>query len=608
MLPRPPRPPLLASAGRPPVGLAPLHVAGLVAGLVVSPGCGDSPAPPNVAVIVVDTLRADHLPFHGYERDTAPFLDRLASRSVVFDTAWSTSSWTAPATASLFTGRYPSQHGVLTGLSLFRRNQAVVETLGAANDPRDDDPTWREMVERTTSLNAIPERLETLPELFAGRGYRTYAVADNVNVCEEEGFAAGFGRFDSGDYRGATEVVDRALRWKDEMRSGEAPFFLYVHLMDPHQPYHDRAAEFDWDACDADTRAWLEATIDASCPHCEAGEASDADGSAARSLSTVRAARYREIQDPALRERRRAAMLRLLSAFYDSEIRHADREIERLVRELRLDAPDTVLVVTRRDHRGRHAARHLARDRRPRQDAEAAGRTVGVVGKDIRDDLCRAEQRPVLDPLRDAHDAGSLRHVGAHALPDRTDELRRRRVHDERGFRERRGALAGHEDAGVESEHRQAVRNPGLPERLRRGGVMAPEPDVGPGTREDRAEDEAHLPVAEHGHDVGGRCGHAAIVRSDGVSRTRRERSPGPRANRSGTGRVQGPGPRTGPRRIIPLLPSAPARRTPPPPPAPSRVEPRASGRRLKEGRCLPAALPDRSLRPPKRISRPCPT
>ena len=60
--------------------------------------CESSPAsPPNIVIIVIDSLRADHLPFYGYGRETAPFLTELASESVVFRNAYSTSSWTAPA-------------------------------------------------------------------------------------------------------------------------------------------------------------------------------------------------------------------------------------------------------------------------------------------------------------------------------------------------------------------------------------------------------------------------------------------------------------------------------------------------------------------------------
>ena len=147
------------------------RLVGLVLPTLAVLGCGPDPSRQNVVVIVVDTLRADRLAAYGHEPDTTPFLSGLAERSVVFENAWSTSSWTAPATASLFTGLYPSQHGVLTGMSLFRRNQVFDEWVG-----------------KTTKLNTIPDELETLPEYFAARGYRTYGVADNVNLCEEEGF------------------------------------------------------------------------------------------------------------------------------------------------------------------------------------------------------------------------------------------------------------------------------------------------------------------------------------------------------------------------------------------------------------------------------------
>ena len=72
--------------------------------------------PPNVVVILIDTLRPEYLGAYGHEPETAPFLAELAERSTVFTRAFSTSSWTAPSTASLFTSAYPAQHGVLMGL------------------------------------------------------------------------------------------------------------------------------------------------------------------------------------------------------------------------------------------------------------------------------------------------------------------------------------------------------------------------------------------------------------------------------------------------------------------------------------------------------------
>src|SRR5438105_7583405 len=68
--------------------------------------------PPNIVVIVADTLRADRLGAYGNHAGLTPFLDELAARGTLFTNAYAASSWTCPSVASLFTSRYPSQHGV----------------------------------------------------------------------------------------------------------------------------------------------------------------------------------------------------------------------------------------------------------------------------------------------------------------------------------------------------------------------------------------------------------------------------------------------------------------------------------------------------------------
>ena len=65
---------------------------------------------PNVLIIIVDTLRADHLSPYGYTRDTSPYLNQLAKQGVVFENAIAPSSWTLPSHASMLTGLYPAQH------------------------------------------------------------------------------------------------------------------------------------------------------------------------------------------------------------------------------------------------------------------------------------------------------------------------------------------------------------------------------------------------------------------------------------------------------------------------------------------------------------------
>lgn len=95
--------------------------------MLATSGCApdEPPQRPNVVVILLDTLRPDYLGFYGYEKEMAPFLARLASESVVFERAFSTSSWTALSTSSLFTSLYPPQHaGALrsSGRSEEKRN------------------------------------------------------------------------------------------------------------------------------------------------------------------------------------------------------------------------------------------------------------------------------------------------------------------------------------------------------------------------------------------------------------------------------------------------------------------------------------------------------
>lgn len=249
-----------------------------VAGLGLScSGQGKAAARPNIVVVVIDTLRADHLPFYGYGIDTAPFLASLAKESVVFEHAYSTSSWTAPATASLFTSLYPRQHGVITG------RLVSYQTM---------DPPGR-----TMKLSRIPEELETMPEAMRDAGYRTFGISDNFNVCPQMGFADGFDVFrsDSVQYRGGQHVNRMVRSWADRIQ-GPGPYFLYIHYMDPHRPYHRRRA---WYHEPAEDRPAL-------------------------------------LQDP---KRARAV------ARYDSEIGYVDDRIHELYRRLRWDR-NTILVVT----------------------------------------------------------------------------------------------------------------------------------------------------------------------------------------------------------------------------------------------------------------------
>ncbi len=156
---------------------------------------------PLVIVYLVDTLRADHLPLYGYERETAPHLTAFARDAVVFDQAIASSSWTKPSVASLFTSLLPREHGC---------------------------------VQFYTPLD---ERHTTLAERLRDHGYATGAIVANSLVqARKMSFDQGFSYFASpASPHGAAEVVDGALAFLDA-RKGQ-PAFLYLHTMDAHTPY-----------------------------------------------------------------------------------------------------------------------------------------------------------------------------------------------------------------------------------------------------------------------------------------------------------------------------------------------------------------------------------
>jgi arylsulfatase A-like enzyme len=196
------------------------------------------PSPrPHVVVVVIDTLRVDHLPFYGYAKDTAPFLSKLAARGVVFEKAYAASSWTAPATASIFTGLYPFQHGVVMGLlaqmRLIRKHPEI-------------------------EINRIPEDVTTLPEVFRREGYRTFGVSDNANISEAQGFAQGFDRLLVSVHQGARHTNEQVFSLEKEINAG-GPYFLYIHYNDPHMPYK---IDLDKDELTGDRTTDLKAMYD----------------------------------------------------------------------------------------------------------------------------------------------------------------------------------------------------------------------------------------------------------------------------------------------------------------------------------------------------------
>lgn len=171
---------------------------------------------PNVVLIVVDALRADHLPFYGYKRTDTPFLSSLAKRAILFEHAWAPSSWTTPSVASIFTSLYPFQHGVVSNLIAFKKSAAPETQLTAV---------------------LIPDSALTMAEIFRNAGYKTFGVSMNINVTAERKFDKGFDRFAYKDGGKDADFANRQLReWKSEIQAAKSSF-IYIHYMDCHIPY-----------------------------------------------------------------------------------------------------------------------------------------------------------------------------------------------------------------------------------------------------------------------------------------------------------------------------------------------------------------------------------
>ena len=249
-----------------------------------TPASGPSRSRPDVVLVLIDTLRRDHLDVYGYENDTTEYLERLAARSVVFERARSTSSWTAPAAASVITGFHPSRHGIVTGMHNY------VWTRKTSEDPD------------TLVLSTLPTSEPTLAELFQTAGYETFGISSNVNFAAARGFDRGFDRFANQQRSGAHELADEILSWAAE-RDGDRPAFWYLHFNDVHSPYEGHAP-------------WYE-------PKAESSAGPDLENGLENGLEN-------DLED--------------LIARYDSEIRFVDEALGRLHEELSWDE-NTVIVV-----------------------------------------------------------------------------------------------------------------------------------------------------------------------------------------------------------------------------------------------------------------------
>lgn len=265
----------------------------LMVGLSACGGKKDEKEPDiSVLLIIIDTLRADHVGYWGYERDITPFLDSLAASGTAWMQTQAQSSWTLPSVASILTGLAPREHGA-----------------GASGG----------------RMFGLSPSIPTLQRILHSRGMSTCAILNVIFLSEEFGFNRSFDHFDcrgiteNRGTRRANETSDAALSW---LEGQNGVFLAVVHFYDPHIPY-DPPPPYDTLYADSYTG------------HLRSGELQ---------LDTMTSInRNGEVLSP--------EGLSAMVDLYDGEIAFTDAELGRLLRYLRTSGlAESTLVIVTADH------------------------------------------------------------------------------------------------------------------------------------------------------------------------------------------------------------------------------------------------------------------
>jgi arylsulfatase A-like enzyme len=292
----------------------------------------------NVLLIVWDTVRAGNLSLYGYERPTSPNLERLASRGVRFDRAFSTSCWTLPAHASLFTGRWPHELGVDWKSPLRGDVPTLAEYLAAYGYDTAGFAANLDYCARETGVARGFAHYEDFPidlydafTRYVALGHRlevsvwVYALGRLLEKCSGHSYPNLMPR--SNEHVKTAAAVDRAfLGWISWQQGRRRPFFAFLNYNDAHTPYE---------------------VSDRSVPGFGLRPASCRDRMALFGWTTADKASlsYRDV--------------RMATDVYDDCIAYLDRRLQILLQELgRRGVLDDTLVIVTADH-GEHLGDHL---------------------------------------------------------------------------------------------------------------------------------------------------------------------------------------------------------------------------------------------------------
>ncbi len=178
---------------------------GALIALCLAVACTKKDTRPNVLLLLIDTVSAEHLGCYGYERNTSPYIDSLAASGVMFANCQAQAPWTLPGMASILTGLTEKSHGC--------------NRYGGFS-------------------HGLDPEVPTLATILRNSGYSTATFINNGYLGETMGMDIGYDSFwmgtDSIDYADVT--IDSVLHYLDTLDTND-PFFLTVHLFDPHLPY-----------------------------------------------------------------------------------------------------------------------------------------------------------------------------------------------------------------------------------------------------------------------------------------------------------------------------------------------------------------------------------
>ena len=272
-----------------------------------SGGVSAAPAsrPRGVILIQADTLRRDHLDAYGYSRETAPTIKKLAGEGTLFKNYTTQATWTKVSTPTLMTSLYPSSHGV------------------------------------ADFFDHLPASANTLADSFRAAGYATVSFSSVLFTGQFTNLHKGFEELHEdgsvavpGSSKTSREFVDRLAAWLETHRDG--PFFAFLHVFDPHDPYEPSAPY---------NTLWA-----------DAAKKEEHEKQAKEVKKFIKDPLNRQFGMPSRDELQKAgfdpdAYVGYDQGWYDGSIRAMDVEIARLVERLRaLGLDDDTLLVFLSDH------------------------------------------------------------------------------------------------------------------------------------------------------------------------------------------------------------------------------------------------------------------